>query len=82
VVLWGIGMATQDTIFHAVLSGLVPPARRATAYGLFDALRGTAWVAGSLLLGVLYGISLPALVAISVLLQLAAVPVFLAARAG
>ncbi len=82
VVLWGVGMATQDTIFHAVLSGLVPPARRATAYGLFDALRGTAWVAGSLLLGMLYGISLPVLVAISVLLQLGAVPVFLAARAG
>ncbi len=82
VVLWGIGMATQDTIFHAVLSGLVPPTQRATAYGLFDALRGTAWVVGSLLLGVLYGVSLPLLVAISILLQLGAVPVFLAARAA
>jgi MFS family permease len=82
VVFWGIGMATQDTILHAVLSSLVAPPQRATAFGLFDALRGAAWLAGSLLLGVIYGINLPALAAISMLLQLSAVPVFLLARRG
>jgi MFS family permease len=82
VVFWGIGMATQDTILHAILSGLVAPLQRATAFGLFDALRGAAWLAGSLLLGIIYGINLPALVAISVLLQLSAVPVFLLAGRG
>ena len=80
VVFWGIGMATQDTILHAVPSSPMPPTQRATGYGLFDALRGAAWLAGSILLGVLYGISTPALVAVSVLLQLSAVPVFLLVR--
>ena len=51
--------------------------RRATAYGLFDAVRGTAWLAGSVLLGLLYGVSLPGLVAASLVLQLAALPVLL-----
>jgi MFS family permease len=82
VVFWGIGMATQDTILHAILSGLVAPLQRATAFGLFDALRGAAWLAGSLLLGIIYGINLQALVVISVLLQLSAVPVFLLAGRG
>lgn len=77
VLFWGVGMATQDTLFQAILGGLIAPAQRATAYGLFDAIRGTAWLAGSVLLGVLYGVSIPVLVAVSLLLQLAAVPVLL-----
>lgn len=77
--LWGIGMAVQDTVFHALLSKHVPSDQRATAYGLFDAVRGTAWLAGSAVLGLLYSISLPALVGTSLLLQLVAIPVLLGA---
>ena len=79
VVLWGVGMATQDTLFQAMLGELITPARRATAYGLFDAIRGTAWLLGSIALGLLYGAGLIWLVAASVLLQAAAIPVFLRA---
>ncbi len=75
--LWGIGTATQDTVFHALLSRYLPQDRRATAYGLFDAVRGTAWLVGSVVLGLLYGVSLPGLVAASLVLQLAALPVLL-----
>lgn len=75
--VWGIGTAIQDTIFHALLSRHIPQNRRATAYGLFDALRGAAWLAGSVLLGLLYSLSLPALVGTSLALQLAAIPVLL-----
>ena len=77
--LWGVGTATQDTVFHALLARHVPQDRRATAYGLFDAMRGTAWLAGSVVLGLLYSVSLPALVGLSLVLQLAAVPVLLGA---
>jgi len=79
VVLWGIGMATQDTLFQAMLGDFITPGRRATAYGLFDAIRGTAWLLGSVALGLLYGAGLIWLVAASVLLQAVAVPVFLRA---
>jgi len=75
--LWGVGMATQDTVFHALLGRHIPQNRRATAYGLFDALRGVAWLAGSFVLGLLYTVSLPALVVFSIAAQLAAIPVFL-----
>ncbi len=75
--LWGIGTATQDTLFHALLARHVPQDRRATAYGLFDAIRGTAWLAGSIVLGLLYSVSVPVLVGLSLLLQLAAVPVLI-----
>jgi MFS-type transporter involved in bile tolerance (Atg22 family) len=75
--LWGIGTAIQDTVFQALLSSRVPSDRRATAYGLFDALRGTAWLAGSVVLGLVYSVSLVALVAISLMLQFAAIPVLL-----
>lgn len=77
--LWGFGTAVQDTVFQALLSPHIPADRRATAYGLFDALRGTAWLAGSILLGLLYIVSLPALVGLSLALQLAAIPVLLGA---
>jgi len=75
--LWGVGTATQDTVFHALLAREIPQNRRATAYGLFDALRGTAWLLGSIVLGFLYAISLPALVGLSMLLQFTAVPVLM-----
>jgi MFS family permease len=75
--LWGIGTAIQDTVFHALLSRHVPGDRRATAYGLFDALRGTAWLVGSVVLGLVYSVSLPALVGISLVLQLASIPVLI-----
>ena len=77
--LWGVGTATQDTVLHALLADHVPQDRRATAYGLFDAIRGTAWLAGSVVLGLLYTVSLPALVGLSLVLQLAAVPILIAA---
>jgi MFS family permease len=71
--LWGVGTATQDTVLHALLARHVPQDRRATAYGLFDALRGGAWLLGSIVLGLLYAASLWALVGLSLALQLAGV---------
>jgi predicted MFS family arabinose efflux permease len=53
---------------------LVSPERRGTAYGLLNSGYGLAWFLGSVLLGVLYDISLPALIIFSMAAQLAAVP--------
>jgi len=74
---WAIGMGAQDSIFKAAIARLVPKAERARAYGVFFALFGLAWWLGSTLMGWLYGRSMTALVAFSVLAQLAAVPVLL-----
>ncbi len=82
--LWGVGMGAQESILRAAIATMVPPARRGTAYGLFNAGYGLAWFLGSALMGYLYDTSLVALVAFSVLAQVAAIPLLLAigSRAG
>ncbi|MCW5978353.1 MAG: MFS transporter [Bryobacteraceae bacterium] len=77
--LWGIGMGAQESVMRAAVAGMAPPGRRGSAYGFFNAGYGAAWFAGSALLGVLYDISLPALIALSVGLQLASIPLLIAA---
>ena len=72
--LWGVGMGAQESIMRAAIARFTPAERRGTAYGVFNALYGVAWFAGSVLLGALYDRSVVALVAASVLFQLTAVP--------
>jgi MFS family permease len=73
MVLWGIGMGAQESILRAAVAGMVPAERRGTAYGLFNTGYGLCWFAGSALMGLLYDQSLPALIGVSVALQLVAV---------
>lgn len=75
VAVWGIGMAAQESIVKAALTGMVAPGRRASAFGLFDTGFGVFWFAGSMIQGVLYDHSVAALVVVSVVVQLLAVPV-------
>jgi MFS family permease len=81
MVLWGLGMAAQESIVKAAITHMVGAERRATAYGLFDTGFGVCWFVGSVVLGVLYDHSIPALVTFSVVLQLAALPALLWTRA-
>lgn len=74
VVLWGIGMGSQESIMRAMVAKLVPADRRASAYGLFNAAFGVAWFVGSVLIGVLYDSSRVALIGFSVAVQLLALP--------
>jgi MFS family permease len=78
MVLWGLGMGAQGSIMRAALAEMVPPTRRASAYGLFQTVFGLFWFLGSALMGVLYETSLEGLVIFSVVAQLLALPFFLA----
>ncbi len=81
MVLWGIGMGAQESIMRAAVAGMVPAARRGTAYGVFNSGYGLLWFAGSALMGVVYDVSLPELIVFSVVAQLLAVLVlFLVGR--
>jgi MFS family permease len=75
--LWGVGMGAQESIMRAAIAQFAPAARRGTAYGVFNALYGVAWFAGSVLLGALYDRSVVALVVASVALQAASLPILL-----
>ncbi len=76
MILWGIGMSAQGSLFQAMLTGVIPPQKRSTAFGLFDTGYGIAWFAGSAVMGLLYDRSILAVAAFSVSLQLAALPLF------
>lgn len=77
IVLWGIGMGAQESIMRAAIGGMVSPDRRGSAYGVFNAGYGLFWFLGSALMGIFYDISIPLLIAFSVLTQLVSIPFFM-----
>ena len=82
IALWGIGMGAQESILKAVVTSIVPKDSRATGYGIFECSFGVFWFLGSWIMGVLYDLSIPAMVAVSVIAQLLAIPLYLASDRG
>lgn len=76
IACWGIGMGAQESVVKAVIANLIAPEKRATAYGLFNAIFGLAWFAGSALMGFLYDVKIIFLVLFSVVAQILAVLFF------
>ena len=77
IALWGVGMGAQESILKAAVTSMVPKASRATGYGVFECSFGAFWFLGSWLMGVLYDVSIPAMIAVSVIAQLAAIPLYI-----
>jgi len=77
VSLWGVGIGAQESIMRAAVAGIVSRDRRGTAYGVFNAGYGLSWFAGSVVIGILYDVSLPFLAAFSIAAQLASIPFLL-----
>lgn len=78
IALWGVGMGAQESILKAAVTKMVPKSSRATGYGVFECSFGVFWFLGSWLIGVLYDISIPAMITVSVVSQLAAIPLYIA----
>lgn len=74
-VLWGIGMGVQETVMRAYVATIVTPEKRATAYGYLNGIYGTAWLIGSLIIGLTYDYSVTGVIIISCLLQLMSIPI-------
>ena len=72
VLVWGAATGLQDSTVKALVAQLVPAGRRATGYGMFAAVQGGAAVGGGAVAGWLSAQSVPALVAVVTVLQLAA----------
>jgi len=77
MVLWGVGMGAQESIMRAAVAGMAAQQRRGTAYGIFNTGYGLAWFLGSALMGVLYDLSLPALIVFSVGAQVLSLPLLM-----
>ena len=80
MLLWGIGYAVQDTLFKALVADRLPEGRRNFAFGIFYTGYGGGWLIGSIATGLLYHVSVVAVIAFSMAVQLGAIPLFLFAR--
>ena len=78
--VWGLGMGVHESIVPAAVAPMVPPQRRASAYGLFTAGYGLFWFLGSAAIGILYDRSLAVTIVFCVACELAAIPIFFAVR--
>jgi MFS family permease len=78
--LWGLGMGVHESIIPAAVATMVPQQRRPSAYGIFTAGYGVAWFVGSVIIGRLYDVSIPALIIFSVVAQVIAIPIFVKVR--
>jgi MFS family permease len=74
ILLWGISIGAQESIFKSAVAIISPYEKRSTAFGIFESVFGLFWFLGSWLMGVLYDISILYLVIFSVIIQLMAVP--------
>jgi MFS family permease len=80
VLLWGVGSGVQESIIPAVVGRMVGGDRRASAYGIFTGGYGIAWFLGSTVIGLLFDVSLPLVIAFSLAAEFAALPLFVAAQ--
>ncbi len=76
MVLWGVGMATQESLLKPLVAQVLRTSKKATAFGVFDTGYGVAWFLGSWLMGYLYSHSVHELVIFSMVIQFAALPIF------
>ena len=75
--IWGLGRGVHESIIPAAVSPMVSPRRRASAFGTFTAGYGIFWFLGSAMIGILYDLSVSAVIAFCLVTQLTAVPVFI-----
>jgi len=78
--IWGLGMGVHESLIPAAVAPMVPPQRRASAYGLFTAGYGVFWFIGSAIMGVLYDHSVAATMIFCIACELAAIPVLFVVR--
>lgn len=77
MMFWGIGLELQSSFMKALIADMVSVKVRGSAYGIFNTGFGVAWFLGSLVLGILYNISLKELIIFSLITQLMAIPFFI-----
>ncbi|KEZ75933.1 MFS transporter [Salinisphaera hydrothermalis] len=70
--VWGAAMGIHESTFRAAVADMTPAARRGTAYGVFTAAYGLAWLGGSTVIGALYDASLVAVTVFVIATQIVA----------
>ncbi len=79
-IIWGIVMGAHETVMKSAIADLTPLKKRGTGYGIFNAAYGLAIFIGSAAAGLLYEYSIPAVIIISIVVELTAIPLFFIMR--
>lgn len=74
--IWGLGVGVHESVIPAAVAPMVSGSIRASAFGIFTAGYGIFWFIGSVAIGALYEHSVTATIIFCVIVQLAAIPVF------
>jgi hypothetical protein len=80
VACWATGLGAQDACLRSGIATVVSMNKRGGAFGAFNGVYGVMWFLGSLVMGLLYSRSLPALVAFGIVSQLLAAALFFRLR--
>jgi MFS family permease len=80
VACWATGLGAQDACLRSGIATVVSMNKRGGAFGAFNGVYGVMWFLGSVIMGLLYSRSLPALVAFGIVAQLAAAVMFFRLR--
>ncbi|MFA4992467.1 MAG: MFS transporter [Candidatus Omnitrophota bacterium] len=75
-IIWGIVMGAHETVMKSAIADLTPLKKRGTGYGIFNTAYGLAIFIGSAFTGLLYEHSILAVIIISVVVEISAIPVF------
>lgn len=76
VIIWGVVMGCHETIMRSAIADTTALKKRGTGYGIFNTAYGLAIFIGSALVGLLYEHSIPAIIIISVVIEIAAIFTF------
>jgi MFS family permease len=74
---WGAGIGIFETVLRASIAETTTFDQRGAVYGILTAVFGTAWFVGSVVMGILYEVSLGHIVAYVVIVETAAVVAYL-----
>lgn len=74
VIVWSIGIGSNESLLRAAVARMTALNRRASAYGFFNLCYGVSWFLGSFILGILYDIDVYYLVVFAVMCQLLSIP--------
>jgi len=80
VACWAIGLGAQDACLRPGIAQVVSMNKRGGAFGAFNGVFGVAWFAGSVIMGLLYDHSIPALVIFGIVAEFIAAVMFFRLR--
>lgn len=75
-VIWGAAVGIHESTLRAAVADMVPRSRLGTAYGIFTAAYGMAWLVGSTAIGALYEHSIAAAIYFCIAAQAVALALF------